>query len=335
MISGLIAWTQQPDNGTGRLMVLVGALWATTGLYESDNGWVIGFVGLFGSLFLAAFVHLLLAFPEGRLGTRLERRLIAGMWTVAFLASALPNLFERRFSDCDTCPENPVRIADQKGLADAFEVIFTIVGAAIFITVVGLLVRRWRQATSAQRRILGPVYLSGGITIALVATLFALGSFSGTLQNFLGVIAFISFGTVPLFFLAGLLRTRLYRAAARLLREVPDDPTPGEIQAGFRRVLGDPTLLFLTWIDEVGSYVDTEGNRCHLTPVAPKRAVTEIAYEDIKLGAIVHDEALRHQQALVDEVVSAARIAMMRTAASRRSSSARRAAARCSTRSPT
>ena len=130
--------------------------------------------------------------------------------------------------------------------------------------------RRWRQATRAQRRILGPVYLSGGITIGLVATLFALGSFSGTVQNVLGVVAFISFGTVPLFFLAGLLRTRLYRAAARLLREVPDDPTPEEIQAGLRRVLGDPTLVFLTWIDEVGSYVDTDGNRCQLTPVAPE-----------------------------------------------------------------
>ena len=45
VISGLFAWTQQPDNGTGRLLVLVGVLWATTGLYESDNGWVIGFVG--------------------------------------------------------------------------------------------------------------------------------------------------------------------------------------------------------------------------------------------------------------------------------------------------
>ena len=234
------------------------------------------------------------------------------MWAVAFLAGALPSVFEKRFSDCGNCPDNPVLIANQKGLGNTLKAIFTVVGAVIFIAVVGLLVRRWRQATRAQRRILGPVYLSGGVTIALVATLFTLGSISGTVQNFLGVLAFVSFGTVPLFFLAGLLRTRLYRAAARLLREVPDDPTPGEIQSGLRRVLGDPTLVFLTWIDEVGSYVDAEGNSCQLTPVAPKRAVTEIAYENIKLGAIIHDEALHHQQALVDEVVSAARIAMMK-----------------------
>ena len=312
VISGLIAWTQQPDNGTGRLLVLVGALWASTGLFESDNGWVLGSVGLFGSLFLAGFVHLLLAFPEGRLGTRQERRLIAGLWVVAFLAGALPNLFEKRFTDCGNCPDNPVLIADNHGAANVLEAIFTVVGAVIFITVMALIVRRWRGATRAQRRILGPVYLSGGITIALVATLFTVGSFSNTAQNILGVIAFVTFGMVPLFFLAGLLRTRLYRAAARLLREVPDDPTPEEIQAGFRRVLGDPTLVFLTWVDEAGSYVDTEGNRCQLTPVAPKRAVTAIAYEDIKLGAIVHDKALHHQQALVDEVVSAARLAMMK-----------------------
>ena len=108
---------------------------------------------------------------------------------------------------------------------------FTVVGAVVFIPVVGLLVRRWRRATPALRRILRPVYLSGGVTVALVGSLF------GRLR--------LRHGpelprcrrvhrrrTVPLFFLAGLLRTRLYRAAARLLREVPDDPTPEVIQDG-------------------------------------------------------------------------------------------------------
>lgn len=312
VISGLIAWTLRPDNGTGRLMCRVGVLWMLNALFESDNGWLLGYAGLFGSLFLAAFLHLLLVFPEGRLATTLERRLVTGLYIVAFLAGALPTLLSASFHDCDTCPANSVHIANRPGLASAFEAVFTVIGGLIFVTVIALLVRRWRGATDAQRRILGPVYLSGGITTGLVALLFAVGSFSGKVVQVLGIAAFVSFGMVPLFFLAGLLRTRLYRAAARLLREVPDDPTPEEVQAGFRRVLGDPTLMFLTWVDEAESYVDPEGNRCSLYPPGPKRAVTEIAYEEVRLGAIVHDEALLHQQALIDEVVSAARLAMMK-----------------------
>ena len=143
--------------------------------------------------------------------------------------------------------------------------------------------------------------------------LFALGSVSGTVQNVLGVVAFISFGTVPLFFLAGLLRTRLYRAAARLLREVPDEPTPAEIQAGLRRVLGDPTLR-LPDLDRRGRLLRRRrGQPLRADPGRPEtRGHARSTYEGIKLGAIVHDEALHHQQALIDEVVSAARLAMMK-----------------------
>src|SRR5581483_3388508 len=68
VVSGLIARTLRPDNRIGLLLALA---------------------ALFGSLFLGAFVHLMLAFPEGRLASRLERRLIVGLWATAFLAGAL------------------------------------------------------------------------------------------------------------------------------------------------------------------------------------------------------------------------------------------------------
>ena len=84
-----------------------------------------------------------------------------------------------------------MRIADQKGLADALDVVFTIIGAAIFFTVVGLLAPLAGDQGATPDP--GPVYPSGaGSPSASSPMLFALGS-SGTLQNFLGVIAFISF----------------------------------------------------------------------------------------------------------------------------------------------
>jgi PAS domain S-box-containing protein len=309
-ISGLIAWTLRPENGTGKLLTAVGFLWMIEALWESNSPIVFSLAEIFGSLFLAAFVHLMLAFPQGRLVRPLERGLIAGLWVTALLANALPAFFARRLNDCKGCPDNLLVITDRPGVADGLQAGFSVLGLVIFVGVVILLLRRWRRSTRAQRRILGPVYLSGGITVALVAALFLVDFISTTAAEVLAIGAFISFGTVPLFFLAKLLRTRLYRAGAQLLREVPDEPTPEQIQAGFRSVLGEPTLEFLSWLDEIAGYVDARGSPTDLPPDTSLRVTTLIEYEDRPLGAIVHDAALLHEQALLDEVVSAARLAM-------------------------
>jgi PAS domain S-box-containing protein len=311
-ITGLLAWTLRPANGTGRLLVLVGMLWMLSALWESDNGWIYGLASMFGSLFLAAFVQLMLAFPEGRLSSLFERRLVAALWVTAFLANALPNLFSKRTQDCDRCPDNPYVIVENKSVSNGLEVLFTVTGLVVFLGVLVLLIRRWRGASPARRRILGPVYLSGGIATALVGTLFVVSSFSSTAGNFLAGAAFVAFGTVPLFFLAGLLRDRLSRPAARLLREVPEEPSPEEAQEGLRTVLGDPSLQFLTWLDETGCYVDARGNPARLQPDTARRVTTRIDREvdGHPLAALVHDSALLHQRGVLDEVVAAARLAI-------------------------
>jgi len=157
VVSGLIAWTLRPKNRTGGLLVLVGFLWMLSSLWEANAGWVYGLGAFTGSLFFAAFVHLMLAFPDGRLGTKLERRTVAAVWAIALFANLLPALFMRYEPDCDDCPANPYLISDSKSVADAFRVLATVLGGAIFVGVVVLLIRRWRAATPAQRRILGPV----------------------------------------------------------------------------------------------------------------------------------------------------------------------------------
>jgi PAS domain S-box-containing protein len=312
VVSGLIAWTLRPENATGRLLVAVGFLWMLSSLWEANDAWLYGLGSFFGSLFLAAFVHLMLAFPDGRLKTTLERRTVVAVWLIALFANVLPFLFTRHSSDCDDCPDNPYLIHDSKSVANALEGVFTVLGGVIFLGVLVLLIRRWRGATPAQRRVLGPVYLSGGIAAALVGALFVVSSFSDRGGNVLGVVAFIAFGTVPLFFLAGLLRDRLNRAAARLLREVPDEPTPEQAQEGLRTVLGDPTLHFLTWLDELDGYVDARGNPVELQPDTNRRVTTRIDRESDghPLAALVHDAALLHQRGLLEEVISAARLAI-------------------------
>ena len=70
----------------------------------------------------------MLAFPDGRLRTRLERRTVVAVWAIAFVADVLPALFTRHSSDCDDCPDNPYLIHDSKSTADALQAFFTIVG---------------------------------------------------------------------------------------------------------------------------------------------------------------------------------------------------------------
>ena len=67
--TGLIAWARRPENNTGRLLLAVSFTWFLA-LFGTANDAVVSTIGQAGqSLVLAAFVHLVLAYPAGRLST--------------------------------------------------------------------------------------------------------------------------------------------------------------------------------------------------------------------------------------------------------------------------
>src|SRR5829696_3008348 len=70
--TGLYALWRRPGQLIGRLMVLVGFFWFLGALPESD----VAFVFTLGRLWVAPFVHLLVAFPSGRVKPGLERRVV-------------------------------------------------------------------------------------------------------------------------------------------------------------------------------------------------------------------------------------------------------------------
>jgi len=74
--TGLYAMWRRPEQPIGRLMTLVGFLWFIGALPESDSAFVhtLG-LGL-GGLWVGPFVHLLIAFPSGRVAPGLERTLV-------------------------------------------------------------------------------------------------------------------------------------------------------------------------------------------------------------------------------------------------------------------
>ena len=64
---GLVAWTRRPTNGTGRLLLLVAATWFAAAIEFANDPAPYAIGQILGALPLAVFVHLLLAYPSGRL----------------------------------------------------------------------------------------------------------------------------------------------------------------------------------------------------------------------------------------------------------------------------
>ena len=76
------------------------------------------------------------------------------------------------------------------------------------------------------------------------------------------------------------------------------------------RALGDRSLVLGYWLEEEGRYVDDAGLPVELPEPGAGRAVTPLARDGESIAVLVHDEAVLEDQALVEAVASAARMAV-------------------------
>ena len=76
------------------------------------------------------------------------------------------------------------------------------------------------------------------------------------------------------------------------------------------RALGDRSLILGYWLPEEGRYVDDTGRPVELPRPGGGKAVTPIVQDREPVAVLVHDEAVLEDQALVEAVASAARIAV-------------------------
>ena len=118
---------------------------------------------LFGNLFAAALIHLLVAFPDGELKTRAERWYRASPATSSTTFVLIPVfLFTNPVSeDCEGCPRFLFDASGSDFMNTFGMGLLNVTGTGILIVVLVMIGRRWRAATRPQRRILLPVYASG------------------------------------------------------------------------------------------------------------------------------------------------------------------------------
>ena len=273
---------RRPDRHTGVLMIALGLVTLTTGLQFSDAAgpWLIGV--LTDTLVLAVFVHLLLAFPSGRLEGVGERLVVGAGYVVATLLQLPPLLFGLEYNCAGTeCPRNLLRVAREPDLAASFSTAQTLAELAVIVCALALVVQHWRAAGRAQRRGLEPVLGLGAAIAAFGAVSFAVQEVDAgdaAEQGRPAPVPVRRSRCSRVAFLAGLVRSRYFRTAtvARLLDRLAGDAGALQVRDALRDALGDPSLTIAYRLPEQGGHVDPEGRPLALPPPDGDRVATEI-----------------------------------------------------------
>ncbi len=292
--TGLLAWLRRPENRFGALMVALGFSYCLSGLIVTTEPWPFIFGLALIAVPYAVLIHILLAFPSGRLQER-DSRLLAG---AAYLLATVGWWVCLVFEDTATIgvPSNPLLISAHPDLFKVLANVRLALVAALILLVFAELARRRPRGSL-------PVYLSGGLVLALYAVWAVLGVFgaSVSLQENFERARVIALALVPFAFLAGLLRSRVAGAAAvselvgRLGRE------HGTLRDELAEALGDPTLELAYWTP--AGWVDADGAAF---VVAEGRATTPIEH----VALLVHDASITDERELVQAVVGAAALAL-------------------------
>jgi signal transduction histidine kinase len=306
--AGLYAWWRRPENRVGGLMALVGFCWFLGALTSSDAAWAYTVGLVVSSLWIAALVHMLVAFPTGRVGDGLERTVVMLGWVGAAVVSPL-SLLVVEDHDCSDCPDNVLLVWSNQTVADVLEAIGVLVTAFLLGGLAVVLIRRWRSFGPVQRRALTPVLWTGtAVAIVALLTVLAVPVAPDEVIQVFDAVLITCITAVPFAFLVGLMRSTLSRAGAvsALFERI------GGVSArdALAEALGDDTLALAYWLPEARRYVDAAGHTVALPAGSEARAVTTIERDGAPVAAIVHDPALLEQRELVRTAGAAAALAL-------------------------
>jgi signal transduction histidine kinase len=307
--TGLYAWARRPANRIGALMTWTGFAWLLNAFVAADTPAVFTIAVLGANLYLAAFVHLLVAYPEGCIKRVAHRRLVGAGYVLAIVGPA-PFLMFGFEAHCTDCPRSVIQVSESTTIGTISDALTTGLAVGLVGYLVYVLTARWRAAGPARRQTLSPLLWSGVVLMILVAGSIATQTVAGDqgeVSAVLMLLGQIVFASVPFTFLAGLLRDRVARADAigSLLVRLGEAPGTDGLRGLLAEALNDPSLKLLYWVD--GCWVKRDG---HPVEIPADRAWTPVELEGQRVGAIVHDRSLRGEPEVLNTVAAAAGLAM-------------------------
>ena len=304
VLAGLAMSFSGPSERIGDLTQLAGLVWlAPVWVGWNQGPSLVRSIGMVAAGFtVPLLIHVVLAFPGGRVQTLLGRAVVAGAYLAALLAALGRALFYDPFLDpyCwANCTGNVFLVRSLPDLAIAIEVTdrWLMVGAtATLAALCG-----WRLVTGSApaRRALLPVVLPAVLFAASVAV-HAVADASIPIEDpsepvFLST--YVVACTTLILLAAGLvwgsLRTRLQRrAVSRIVSSLGAAPAPGSLESALARAVGDPQLRVAYWISNSARYVDASGRSVAEPTSAPGRVVTTLVIGERRVALVSHAQGV-------------------------------------------
>jgi signal transduction histidine kinase len=317
--AGLVTSFTRPAGRIGDLALLAGLFWFAPfwAGWKGGPSLVLSLGTLAAGFVFPLLLHLILAYPSGRLPSQGVRAVVVAVYLEAALSALGRALLRDPFFDpnCwDNCTDNVLLVRSlpriARGIQEA-DIWFAAAAAGALATVC---IWRLAVASAAARRTLWPV-LAGGIALAAATAAHSVALEHTPLEDpgdpvFLSIFAAGCAAVVLLAF--GLawtvLRGRIQRrSVARIVAELGEAPPPGTLESALGRAIGDPELRIAYWLPASRRYVDG-GGRPVEEPVAESgRAVTPLVRDGRRVALVTHAAGVAE---LEQEIGAAVRLAL-------------------------
>jgi signal transduction histidine kinase len=285
---GVLLWHRLPGNRTGLLLVLVGATILASNLGNIDNRWLLLVGTLMAEAPIAALLHLVMAFPSGRLNGRVSRTLVQAAYASSVLWQIPIWLFDGGASAFGWSA-----ITRDPNLVRRFDDVQSLISSTVLVVSTVLIVRRWRTTLPAtERRALGMVYGYGVFAVASfpITARLVRPMLHWSVYTLFGIQELIISG-VPLVFASAMALGALARTlevgelATWLGGHQAERPSARDALA---TALGDPTLQLLHEFDGGATVVDADGHPAPRPISNGQRAVVPVELASGR-ALIVHD----------------------------------------------
>lgn len=295
--AGALAWSRRPSNGLGSLMMVGGFVLLTNNLDVTGLRALVAVSEIFATAPLTIVVHILLAFPSGRLSSTASRVTVFAGYIVCFVLQAPLYLFAAA-----PAPYDLLTVADRPELVSAGGWVQTASGALVMVATTVLLAGRLHKAERRRRRSLAPLYGYGILAVLFIPLApNVIGPALGLSPDTVYAMQLVDLVGVPVAFALSLLRggfarTEEIQQLAAWLSSADAGRIP--LTAAMQHSLGDDSLRLLFWTSELESYVDEDGNRI-ADPGSASRGIVDITVSGERIGAIDYDPTLNADPDLV------------------------------------
>jgi hypothetical protein len=317
--AGLVTSFARPAVRIGDQALLAGFVWFAPfwAGWRSGPLLVLSLGTLAAGFMFPLLLHLVPAFPSGRLSSKGVRVFVLAVYLEAGFSALGRALFRDPFFDpnCwDNCTDNVFLVRSLPEVARGIHHVDLWFTAAAAAALAAVCVWRLAAASAAARRTLWPV-LAGGVTVAAATVAHSVALYRISPENpsdpaFLSIFVF---GCAALIVLAlgllwAVLDARLQRrSVARIVADLGEALPSGSLEPALARAMGDPELRITYWLPASQRYVDGRGRPVEEPVPTSRRAVTPLVRGGQRVALVAHSAAFA---ALEREIGAAVRLAL-------------------------